>query len=256
MFSEYWQFTSMALAFGLGLALAHGWHRHRQVRHKAWPRAFRLNARPVFNTHERLLYRELKAALPQHVVLAKVNVLRFCQAAAETEARLWFDRLHTLNVTFAVCTPNGAVISVIDLDLRPQRTVGRSQRLKEAVLEACRIRYIRCQPGQWPRAALLASWALGHATTPSAVAPAASAASPATATPGPADASPLATARAELAQKLHRRRAERSSRFQDSRFASDSFFADDSRFDIAANSEPAPLTEPAPQVVVSPAARR
>jgi hypothetical protein len=53
-------------------------------------------------------------------------------------------------------------------------------------------------------------------------------------------------ARVELAEKLHRRRAERAERarestFQDSSFG-DSFFAMDSRFD-AANSVPAPLVD-------------
>jgi hypothetical protein len=61
----------------------------------------------------------------------------------------------------------------------------------------------------------------------------------------------------ELAEKLHRRRAERAERaressFQDSSFG-DSFFAMDSRFD-AANSMPAPLAE-TDQAQALPAAR-
>jgi hypothetical protein len=249
MFSDFWQPLLPLLALALGFAAGWGWRTRRQRQAKGWPRDFKLNARPVFTTEERLLFRELKAALPQHVVLAKLNLLRFCQTANEHQARWWFDRLHALTVTFAVCTPNGAVISVIDLDARQRSTSERGQRLKEAVLEACRIRYIRCQPGHWPRPALLAQWALGGplaasaAMSPNAArAPSGAAAHAASGAP----ASPLVAARAELAQKLHQRRAERASRFQDSGFASDSFFALDSRFDeAAANSAPAPFIDSA-----------
>ncbi|HIV69303.1 MAG TPA: DUF2726 domain-containing protein [Candidatus Aquabacterium excrementipullorum] len=251
MFSDFWQPSLPLLALALGFAAGWGWRTRRQRQPKGWPRDFKLNARPVFTTEERLLFRELKAALPQHVVLAKLNLLRFCQTANEHQARWWFDRLHALNVTFAVCTPNGAVISVIDLEAPQRSTSARGQRLKEAVLEACRIRYIRCQPGHWPRPALLAQWALGGPLAASATLNTGAArTSPGQAAArGPAQpaASPLVAARAELAQKLHQRRAERASRFQDSGFASDSFFALDSRFDdAAANSAPAPFVEPVP----------
>lgn len=249
MFSDFWQPLLPLLGLTLGFAAGWGWRTRQQRQPKGWPRDFKLNARPVFTTEERLLFRELKAALPQHVVLAKLNMLRFCQTANEHQARWWFDRLHALTVTFAVCTPNGAVISVIDLDTRRRNTSERGQRLKEAVLEACRIRYIRCQPGHWPRPALLAQWALGGPLAASA-AMNNSRTSPSAATPSTPETSPLVAARAELAQKLHQRRAERASRFQDSGFASDSFFALDSRFDeAAANSAPAPFIEAAPRGV-------
>lgn len=222
-----------ALAIGLGFAVGQWWAQRPQRLARLWPGSFKLNARPVFGTDERLLYRELKAALPQHVVLAKINLLRFCQSASDREARLWFHRLQAANVSFAICTPNGTVVSVIDIET-PKGGSARTQRLKEAVLETCRIRYVRCMSGHWPKPALLAAWALGGALDSDA------SAGPTT-TPGFSDTSPLALARQELAKKLNNRRAERASRFQDSSFASDSFFANDSRFDSAANSGPAPL---------------
>lgn len=238
MFHDLWQFALPVLALGTGAAAGAVWQAGRVRASRRWPTSFPLTPRPLFTTHERLLFRELKAALPQHVVLAKLNLLRFCQATSERDARVWFDRLHTLNVTFAVCTPQGVVISVIDLDTPQRRRSERGQRLKEAVLESCRIRYLRCQPGQWPRAELLGGWALGHgpAGAMAGVAPGIASAHGA-----PDTTTPLAAARDELARKLHRRRAERASRFHDSQFASDSFFAEDSRGDQAANSAPAPL---------------
>lgn len=214
----------VGLATVVGLLLGAILQRRRPASKREWPRHWRLNARPMFTTDERLLFKELRAALPNHVVLAKLNLLRFCQAADEFEARAWYDRLHTLHVSFAICTPNGSVVSVIDIDAPSKASSARSQRMKEAVLEACRIRYVRCRPGQWPHQALIATWALGHSPKGG---------------PTPISGS-LHDAGDEVARKLRQRRAERAARWAESSFAQDSFFAFDSRLE-GAPSEPAPL---------------
>ena len=224
----FWGVTTLALASGLGL----GWavRGRRSTNHHEWPRRWRLNARPVFTADERALFKELRSALPNHVVLAKLNLLRFCQAADEFEARSWYDRLNTVHVSFAICTPNGTVVSVIDVEPPNKPSSQRSQRLKEAVLEACRIRYVRCRAGQqWPHPALMAPWALGQVA--SSALP--SAANTTTDT--------LHDAGDQLARKLRERRAERAARWAESSFAQDSFFAFDSRFDGPSSSDRMPL---------------
>jgi len=224
----FWGILLSALAGGMLLGGA--WQRYtiKAVRRR-WPARWNLNARPLFSVHERALYRELRAALPNHLVLAKVSLLRFCQSGDASDARAWYDRLQALHVSLAVCNANGVVISAIDIEHAPGKAIKRSQKLKEAVLEACRIRYVRCLPGQWPQANLLATWALGQSgygqdaqhLTPQQV----------------------HSAGDELARKLKQRRAERAQRWAESSFAQDSFFAFDSRFDGATTS-PSPLTEP------------
>lgn len=204
------------------------WRDHaRRAAIKRWPRRWNLNARPLFNSHELSLYRELRLALPQHVVLSKMSLLRFCHASEANEARAWYGRLQGLYVSMVVCTPTGTVISAIDMVTASSKHVGHSQKLKEATLEACRVRYLRCMPGQWPQGALLASWALGQA----------GASTPASLTP-----EQLHDAGDQLARKLKERRAERAARWADSSFAQDSFFAGDSRFDEGVASNPHPFT--------------
>lgn len=217
----------VALATAAGLLLGVVLQRRRPAGKREWPRRWRLNARPIFTTDERLLFKELRAALPNHVVLAKLNLLRFCQAADEFEARAWYDRLHTLHVSFTICTPNGSVVSVVDIDAPHKASSARSQRMKEAVLEACRIRYVRCRPGQWPHQALIATWALGHSPKAGPM--------PSTVSDSVHDAGD------EVARKLRQRRAERAARWAESSFAQDSFFAFDSRLESTLHSEPAPL---------------
>lgn len=216
-----WSVAAALLAALLtGIVIGGLWReRARLAAIKRWPQRWSLNARPLFNSHELALYRELRLALPQHVVLSKISLLRFCHSSQASDARAWYDRLQGLSVSMVVCTPTGTVISAIDMVPASFNRMGHSQRLKEATLEACRVRYLRCLPGQWPQGSVLASWALGQASVTS---------------PGGLD--PLHDAGDQLARKLKERRAERAARWADSSFAQDSFFAGDSRFDDATRS--------------------
>jgi hypothetical protein len=233
----YWWWMPPVTALA-GVLLGWWWRGRRdRAARRSWPARWNLQARPLFNAHERALHRDLKAALPHHLVLAKVSLLRFCQPHYPEEARVWYDRLMGLHVSMVVCHPNGSVVSVIDFEPPSGQRDSSGQKFKEAVLEACRIRYLRCRPGQWPHQALLASWALGPAADLS------TAASSAGGHPGMAGVSTgqerLYDAGDQLARKLRERRAERAARWAESGFAPDSFFAFDGRGD----SGPAPLTD-------------
>lgn len=217
-----WLVSGAALV--LGVLLGAVWQSQRlHGARRSWPRQWNLAARPIFNAHERALYRDLRLALPNHVILAKVGLLRFCQSdegATGGSARDWYERLQALHVTFAVCTPAGTVVSAIDMAPPKERAGSRSQKIKEATLLACRVRYVRCLTGQWPQPSLIAAWVLGQDNAASAI----PALAPAT------DASSLHDAGNELARKLKARRAERAARWAESSFSQDSFFAGDSRF--------------------------
>ena len=215
----FWGMVLSALAGGFSLGKI--WQVYAiKVARSRWPARWNLNARPMFSVHERALYRELRDALPHHMVLAKVSLLRFCQSADASDARAWYDRPQALHVSLTVCTSNGTVISAIDIEQTSGKATKRSQKLKEAVLENCRIRYVRCLPGQWPQANLLAAWALG----------------PTGHTPDAPHLTPeqVHDVGDQLARKLKQRRAERAERWAESSFAQDSFFAFDSTDQTAA----------------------
>src|SRR5438132_14081224 len=80
------------------------------------PTEWALTARPVFNTDERRVYRLLREALPHHIVLSKLPLVRFCQPADPNEVRYWYDLLGANHVAFAICSANGRVLAAIDLD--------------------------------------------------------------------------------------------------------------------------------------------
>lgn len=187
-----------------------GWlaRRRARLRRAAWPRNWGIGPRPVFALHERTLHRLLTETLPHHLVLAKLPLLRFCQAVAVEEADEWYERLSPLYVSFAICSPNGRVLVAVDFD--GEAPDSPTQKLKQAALQICRIRHVRCRAHALPSAAEILSW-VGE-TLPSVPR-----AEPAT--------ERLERAGEQLAQTVRKRRAERASQWQDS------FFAPDSRFD-------------------------
>ena len=113
------------------------------------PTEWALSARPVSSTDDRRAYRQLKEALPHDVILSKLPLVRICQPVDPKEVRYWYKLLGATQVSFAVCTAQRRVLAVIDLG--SDRSVSRrSFQIKQAVLAACRLRYLRCPADHLP----------------------------------------------------------------------------------------------------------
>ena len=188
------------------------------------PKEWALTARPVFSTEERRVYRLLREALPHHIVLSKLPLVRFCQPTHPHNVRYWFDLLGSNHVTFAVCSANGRVLAAIDLDADRGHS-NRVQQIKHAVLNACRVRYLRCPVQHLPSVAEL------QLLVPQG---AASARGP---MPAPSTPPTLNQARDTLSSTVATKRAARPALWQDSSVFQDSFFAPDNRSDGFANSD-------------------
>ena len=190
---------------------------------KPLPTDWNLAARPVFSSDERRVYRQLREALPHHIILSKLPLVRFCQPNDPQEVRYWYDLLGAIHVTFAICSANGRVLAAIDLDSER----GNSRRvlqIKQTVLGACRIRHLRCPAEHLPsipEQQLL----VPHSGTVRGPQPA------------PSRGLPQRAPRDSLSSVAASRRAERTALWQDSSFFQDSFFAPDARDDPFAASE-------------------
>ena len=181
------------------------------------PTEWTIAPRPVFSVEERRVNRLLRDALPHHVVLAKLPLVRFCQPSDNKETRYWFDLLGAIHVGFAVCSPNGRVLAAIDVDAdRPSSQ--RAIQIKQAVLSACRVRYLRCGIDNLPTVAEL-QLLVPFSTSGTTRGP----------QPAPAPAAPGETM--AYGEASARRRAERKPLWQDSGLFQDSFFAPESRHD-------------------------
>ena len=177
------------------------------------PTDWALTARPVFSNDERRIYRQLREALPHHIVLSKLPLVRFCQPNDPQQVRYWYDLLGGIHVTFAVCSANGRVLAAIDL-ATDRSSPNRITQIKQSVLGACRVRYLRCPIDHLPSIPEL------QLLVPQSAA----------STRGPQPAAPAVyQARTTLATAVASRRRERTALWQDSGFFHDSFFAPDSR---------------------------
>lgn len=196
---------------------------------KALPSEWALTARPVFSSDERRVYRQLREALPHHVVLSKLPLVRFCQPNDPQQVRYWYELLGSIHVTFAICSANGRVLAAIDLDT-DRGNSHRVMAIKQSVLGACRVRHMRCPVDNLPSVAEL------QLLVPS---------SGATRGPQPAPPRNVHSMR-EVAPATAARRRQRATLWQDSTFFQDSFFAPDSRLDPAAAGTDLPASAATP----------
>lgn len=180
--------------------------RQRQAEPPPLPEEWTLTARPVFSSDERRVYRQLREALPHHIVLSKLPLVRFCQPTDPQQVRYWYELLGSTHVGFAICSANGRVLAAIDIDT-DRGNSRRALQIKQKVLAACRVRYLRCPVDHLPSVPEL------QLLVPQQM---------------PAARAPLAATPAAPSEAGGRRRPTRTL-WQDSGFFQDSFFGTDSR---------------------------
>ena len=253
---QYFQWALTTATLTALVLLLSAWAVQRLRRQPSGPGPLPLDwdllPRPVFTADERRVYRQLREALPHHFVLAKLPLVRFCQPSDSKKLRYWFDLLGAIHVTFAVCSANGRVLAAIDLSYDRGGPPSRTTRIKQAVMGACRVRYLRCPADHLPsipELQLLVPQSSNASRGPQPAEGGASVRSAAPAAPASGPAS---------------RRRERSTLWQDSMAFSDSFFAPERGFETGHDElrpqgdpafgrsaaivrhDPIPLFEPAP----------
>jgi Protein of unknown function (DUF2726) len=156
--------TALGVLVVIAAGLAFWATRPRQSASLPLPNEWSVAPRAIFSVDERRAYRHLRDAFPEHVILAKLPLIRLCQPVDPREIRYWFELLGSIHVTFAVCTTQGRVLAAIDLDgERPASR--RTQQIKQGVLSTCRIRHLRCTLDHLPSAAELQRLLPGTADT-------------------------------------------------------------------------------------------
>jgi hypothetical protein len=203
--------SGVLLLAALGLSL----FQRRRSTARPLPTEWTLTPRPVFSTDERRVYRQLREALPHHIVLSKLPLVRFCQPTDPNEVRFWYELLGSIHVTFAVCSANGRVLAAVDLDTE-RGASRRAMQIKQSVLAACRVRYLRCPVDHLPSIPELQLLVPQTGST----------------SRGPQPAPTVTPARDTLSGTGPQRRRGRATLWQDSGFLQDSFFGVDARGDL------------------------
>jgi hypothetical protein len=215
-----WIVALVVLMIALVGAVAWRVRRERKPHAMPLPTEWSLAPRPVFSTDERRVYRQLREALPHHIVLSKLPLVRFCQPNDPQDVRFWYELLGSIHVTFAICSANGRVLAAIDLDT-DRGNSRRVLQIKQSVLGACRVRYLRCPVDHLPSVAEL------QLLVPQSAA----------SSRGPQPAPSRPRSRDDGIREGSSRRRERNALWQDSSFFQDSFFAPDTRTEASLTGE-------------------
>jgi hypothetical protein len=238
-----WIIVAIALLATIGLVSVL-WRRAAAVRPATTgpvdlPDEWALQSRLVFTPEERAVFRQLRDALPHHTILAKLPLVRFCQPEDSQNLRYWYDLLGSIHVSFAVCSANGRVLAAVDIESTHRPPSRRVDTIKREVMDACRVRYVRCRPDQLPSTHDLQMLVpqQGNAARPTV----------------PDSVIGQPEGRATLAHAVRARRAERPANWADSTYSQDSFFVPDSRgAEFSATDAAELLSVPPPVDTLSP----
>src|SRR5690606_25580827 len=77
-----------------------------------WP----FYAKKPLSNPEQILYFRLKNALPEHIVLAQVQLSRFLGVKKGNNFQVWNNRINRMSADFVICSKDSSVVTVIELD--------------------------------------------------------------------------------------------------------------------------------------------
>jgi very-short-patch-repair endonuclease len=113
-----------------------------------WP----FYAKRPLSAPEQVLYFRLVKALPEHIVLAQVQLSRFLGVKKGNNSQSWLNRINRMSADFVVCQKDATVLAVIELDdasHRGERRVAADAK-KDKSLASAGIRLVRWQVRSLP----------------------------------------------------------------------------------------------------------
>lgn len=79
---------------------------------KPWP----FYAKKPLSSPEQVLYFRLVEALPNHIILAQVQLSRLLGVEKGNNYQVWFNRINRMSADFVVCNKDSSIVAVIELD--------------------------------------------------------------------------------------------------------------------------------------------
>lgn len=161
-------FLYLCLGLAAGAALGVGfyiwWLRREASAKMRLPSKWPLAARALLTNEEQEVFKWLLAAFHDHIVMAKLPVLRFTVPLSKDQnggGARWQELLGGVYCTFTVCTFNGNVVGCVDVPgKRGLNKVNRQ--LKESLLSDCRIAYTVVRSVKLPEMSAMRAAFLGE----------------------------------------------------------------------------------------------
>jgi very-short-patch-repair endonuclease len=115
---------------------------------EVWP----FYAKKPLSQPEQILYFRLIEALPEHIILAQVQLSRFLGVKKGHNYRSWSNRINRMSADFVVCNKDSSIVAVIELDdathQKPDRQAADAK--KDKALGAAEINIFRWQTKSIP----------------------------------------------------------------------------------------------------------
>lgn len=85
---------------------------HRGISDEVWP----FYAKKPLSNPEQVLYFRLVQALPDHIILAQVQLSRLLGVKKGHNYQAWLNRINRMSADFVVCKKDSSIVAVIELD--------------------------------------------------------------------------------------------------------------------------------------------
>ncbi|TBR14243.1 MAG: DUF2726 domain-containing protein [Rugosibacter sp.] len=108
---------------------------------------------------EQILYFRLVQALPEHIVLAQVQLSRLLGVKKGNNYQAWFNRINRMSADFVVCNKDSSIVAVIELDDATHQREDRqaADAKKDKALASAGVRIVRWHAKSIPDVATIQS---------------------------------------------------------------------------------------------------
>ena len=108
-----------------------------------WP----FYAKKPLSQPEQVLYFRLIEALPEHIILAQVQLSRFLGVKKGHNYQSWSNRINRMSVDFIVCNKDSSIVAVIELDDATHQKTDRqiADAKKNKALKDAEVKIVRWQ---------------------------------------------------------------------------------------------------------------
>ena len=129
---------------------------------QAWP----FYAKKPLSQPEQILYFRLVQALPEHIILAQVQLSRLLGVKKGNNYQAWFNRINRMSADFVVCNKDSSIVAVIELDDATHQKEDRqaADAKKDKALASANVRVIRWQAKAIPDVANIKSTFMNNTT--------------------------------------------------------------------------------------------
>ena len=113
-----------------------------------WP----FYAKKPLSQPEQILYFRLIQALPEHIILAQVQLSRMLGVKKGNNYQSWTNRINRMSADFVVCNRDSSIVAVIELDDATHQREDRqaADTKKDKALGSAEIRVLRWQAKSIP----------------------------------------------------------------------------------------------------------